>query len=173
MEGKISLTLILIVVNMLGTMGMFGAYYYTKKVFKRPAITEKTERDRIAQEQAKQSIADDGLGSTITFKSFTLNIKPKLYAPRNPGGESEDVKLSYATLGFDLVVKNASYVTEFETIRTQFMDELIQLMGKKSFEDLNTVQGRFILRNEILELANRTLSKPFVTNVFFSEFILQ
>jgi flagellar basal body-associated protein FliL len=64
----------------------------------------------------------------------------------------------------------------------KFLDELLRELGETSVDELSTVQGRFLLRSKIAGMMNDLVreekhlpptSTPIVTNVYFSDFMVQ
>ncbi len=167
----LGLATILGALNALILLAAVGVTVYTKILYKPVPITEKDERESIKKKA--ETLESDSPRGAIEFKSFTTNIKatklpPKVGAPPDQDG----LHLHYATISMVLETRAQGGEATFEEVRPKFMDLLIQLLGKKSMEELGSVQGRFVLRNEILDLANTLLGEPFVTNVFFSEFLV-
>ena len=62
---------------------------------------------------------------------------------------------------------------KFNLAKPIVMDKIIQNLGKKKFEDLNQVQGRYIFRSQVIDAANEYLGAPIVTEVYFGDFLLQ
>jgi flagellar FliL protein len=164
--------LILAIVNLLALLGALGTFVYTKMVYQRPAITERGERHRLKAEAGQQEMPH--VPGFVHFDKFTVNIRPTPAIPQPSETPSQiKGKQHYATLGFSLQIRDQTEGAQIESIRPLVMDELLTLLGKKAYEDLSTVQGRFLLRSQILEIVNRLLKEPIVTNVFFNEFIVQ
>lgn len=166
------LPLILALVNSAVVAGVLGTAFYTMVLFKRPEITESGERARLAEAAAPKAAVAPG---RIEFKPVMFNIRPN---PAKPGhAPASDSLLAgkqhYVQLGMSLEIRNAEDTEKFEYIRPIFLDELNHALATKSFDDLTTVQGRFLLRAEILELANNLIKEPAVTDVFFSQFVVQ
>jgi flagellar basal body-associated protein FliL len=169
--------LILALVNTLAVMGALGFLIYTKVLFKRPSITETGERERLAELKAKPPAATaPGL---ISFDATTVNIQPTQVSPTEASGDSTRMKLHYVTFEFSLEVNDLSRKEEVEELRPRIMDRLLSMMGRKTFAELTTVQGRYLLRSQIGEIVNALTSSedgssaPLVTNVFFKQFIVQ
>ena len=75
-------------------------------------------------------------------------------------------------------IKNImKYKEELEANRPILLDGVLQILGKKDFNELTTVQGRYVLRTQILDLANEMSKRkgrdPLFTNVYFTHFIVQ
>ena len=163
---------ILILVNSLGILLALGALVYTQFYFKRPNITESSERSRIENVYKKPNLIQRG---QVIFQTMTVNIQS---IPNNPNYQSDTAskmagKIHYATLGFVIEIKDASKISQIESVRPIFTDKLISVLGRKEFHELNTVQGRYLLRTEIIELVNQLVKEPLASNVFFTQFIVQ
>lgn len=183
-KGPSKLPLILALVNSVALLGAAGFLTYTKLLFKRPAITEEGERAKLAAVKASPRPAE--VSGTIQFDPITVNIaalpaqaKPAEGTPRQIQG-----KLHYVQVGFVLEIRDISRKDEVEAIRPMINDKLLSLLGRKEFQDLTTVQGRYILRTQILDLVNQMLaskkvgedaetSQNLVSQVFFTQFIVQ
>ena len=187
--------LILALVNSLAVFGAMGMIVYTKFVFKRPAITESGERDRL--EQMRSSPRPPDAPALVSFEPVTINIASVPYKPKGVDGSAQQIdgKLHYATIGFAVEVRNEKLKEMVEDLRSQISDLLLNSVGRKSFQELKNVQGRYILKSQLLEESNRLaqtrlqameaadprkklkaslgVREAVVTNVFFTSFIVQ
>lgn len=156
--------LILGVLNTVAIAAVLGLFVYTKLVFKRPAITEEQERAKLVQAEKKPTA--EGKHVMIPIDAITVNLDPYL-------GEDGKQKIHYATLALTFEVRSKAEATALNRVMPVVMDKVIQNLGKKRFEDLNQVQGRYLFRSQIIDAANEYLGKPTVAEVYFSEFLLQ
>lgn len=181
-KGSSKGPLILALVNTLAVLAAMGFMAYSKLIFKRPVITEESERARIAAEQAKPKAPV--IPGTVTFEPFTVNISPTPGQAKPADGTTEQIqgKLHYATVGFALEITDIARKSELETVRPIIMDRLLAALGRKAYHELTTVQGRYIVRTQIIELVNEALRKAggaptagpdLVTNVYFTQFVVQ
>jgi flagellar FliL protein len=58
-------------------------------------------------------------------------------------------------------------------ITPQARDSIMRLLNAKSFNDLETVQGKLHLKNQIIADLNNSLKKGVVKNVYFNELVVQ
>ncbi len=179
-----SISLIYVIVallNLVAALGTVGFTYYFKFMFKKPKITEAGERERLANAQAvAPAPTTPGL---IDFDSITVNIMSIPQRPQAADGTQRQLKgkLHYATVGLSIELRDKSQSDLMETLRPLILDELVSTLGKKQFHELTTVQGRYILRSQILDAANHLAVKiiptppkqNFFSNVFFTQFIVQ
>jgi flagellar FliL protein len=55
----------------------------------------------------------------------------------------------------------------------QARDSIMRILSSKTFNDVETVQGKLHLKNQIMGELNGFLEKGIVKNVYFSEFVVQ
>ena len=167
--------------NTIAILATSGLIYYSKMVFKRPRITEESERTRLMESNALPTPATDP--GFIQFDPVTVNIEAVPHHPAPADGTSQQLhgKLHFVTVGFSLAVRDRSQADLINEVRPQILDKLIATLGKKKFTELNNVQGRYVLHSQIMDFANDLLvrhsAKPMkdglVTNVYFTQFVVQ
>lgn len=166
--------------NSLALLAGIGFVYYTTFIFKHTEITETSERKRLTEHTHAAEAATPGL---MKFESMTVNIQTTPEKPLPADGTRRQLqgKLHYITLEFALEIKDISKLEDAEIIRPLILDKLVQSLGRKNFHELATVQGRYVLNTEIVDFSNRLVAKyrgsslkePWVTNVLFTQFIVQ
>ena len=179
MKSKLSLFLQLLNLLILGAAA--GYLYYIKIVYKRPVITEESEKIRLAEALTKAPTPETP--SLINFAPVTLNILPtggKAKATTANGPVAEG-KLHYATVGFAVKIRDKNKQATIEELKPFILDKLVSVIGKKSFHELTTVQGRYILASDLVTAINKIVTEHAVTppeselvsDVYFNEFIVQ
>ena len=179
--GASKLPLIIVLLNTVAILAALGTFVYTRIIFKRPAITEQAERERLASEQANKPTAptDPGL---IHFDPVTINIKPTSANPKaeaTPGPGQFPGQMHYAQIAFSFEVNDISKKDAIESLRPIILDRVLSMVGRKSFEELATVQGRYLLRTQMMDAVNELLKiqsisgDAAVTNVYFTQFQVQ
>src|SRR4051794_37447146 len=104
-SGPSKAPLLLALVNTLAVLAAVGTLYYTKILFKRPAITEETERKRLEEAHTKKNLTEATAPGMVTFDSVTVNIEtnPAQPAPTDEEGPGAiKGKLHYVTLAFSV-----------------------------------------------------------------------
>ena len=79
----------------------------------------------------------------------------------------------YLRIAIDLELENEMAVTEVEEQLDQIRDTLLEIISSKKVRDIENVEGKTALGNEIADKLNIIFEKHVVTNVFFEEFIIQ
>jgi|GEM_PF-467248 len=157
--GGSKLPLILGLVNVLALLAAAGLLYYTRMVFKRPLITESGERARLAK--LHESPLPPSIPMLVTFDPLTVNIESTPNKPKPDDASNQQIqgKLHYVTMGFSLEIKDIKHKEEIEELRPFLIDHLLHVLGHKKFQELNSVQGRYLLRTEIVNFANEYITK--------------
>jgi flagellar basal body-associated protein FliL len=152
------------VLNTVAIAAVLGLFVYTKVVFKRPAITEQKELAKLTKDEAKA--APDSQHFMVPIDPITVNLDPF----KDENGKE---KIHYATLTITAELRSEADAAKFNEAKPIVMDRVIQNLGKKKFEDLNQVQGRYLFRSQVIDAANEYLGAPIVTEVYFTDFLLQ
>lgn len=149
---------------------------YTRLIFKRPRITEQGERARLAQSQSQPK--HDLVPATLKFDETVINLAL--------ASETEPAKLHYLTVTFTMEITDDRKKEAIETLRPILLDRFLSLLGRKKMEEINHPQGRYLLRNQMMDTANDILSTyltenhviaphspPLVSNIHFTQFVVQ
>jgi flagellar protein FliL len=164
-KAKPPLMMILLLVNALAALGAVGMLVYSKILYKRPPITESGESERLKKKFEKPK--PEGPPGSLNFQSVTINLAPP---EAGTGGEN---KIHYATLAFAVTTIDQGAAQKLEAVRPLLQDRMISMVSKRSYQDLTSVQGRYLLRTQLREAANQLAKEVLVTDVFFTEFMIQ
>jgi flagellar basal body-associated protein FliL len=177
------LPLLLGLVNSVAILAAVGTLAYTRILFKRPQITEAGEREKIAQMSTAPKVATTT--GFATFDPITINIAPSPTQPKPADGTPTQIqgKLHYATIGFSIELRDIARKDELEAIKPLVIDQFLALVGRKQFHELTSVQGRYVLKTQLIEIVNLLATKrlppgtaeagPLSSNLFFNQFIVQ
>lgn len=170
---------ILVLVNTLAIAGVAGLMVYTRLLYKRPAITEHSERAKLAQSHAVP--AKPASPGVMRFDPITVNIEsdPSNPKPAEQSNQAIQGKLHYASIEFYLELRDEGQKEKLEAVRAILVDKVISMLGKTNLPELITIQGRYVLKTKIMDEANKLAkteggaSDPLVSNVFFTNFVVQ
>lgn len=163
-KAKPPLIAILLAVNTLAAAGAV-AMLFQKMNYKRPPITEAAESEKLRKKLEKPKPV--GPPGSLAFQPVTINLAA------SEAGSGGDNKVHYATLAFAISTVDAGAASKLETIRPLLQDKMISMVGKRDYQDLTSVQGRYLLRTQLRELANQLAKEALVTDVYFTEFVVQ
>ncbi len=171
-KKSLNLDFIMPLINTVAILGVMGLMVYTRLMYKRPMITEAGERAHL--EKIKASPPPPAIVGNVPFESMLINLAPT----ENQDNHSRP-RSHHITVSFNLEIRDQGQSDLIEELKPMILDQMISLLGKKRIADLNHVQGRYLLRSEIMELCNHIVSKyapnkeSLVTNVFFTQYTVQ
>ena len=118
-------------------------------------------REPAAFEALRESRKAAELGSSVlyTMPSFTVNLSgtPRRLVRIEMALEMLDKE------GFEEVVRNSPAAR----------DQVVRILNRKTFDDIETIQGKLFLKDQIAVALNQALKKGVVKDIYFSEFLVQ
>ena len=102
----------------------------------------------------------DDLGPIMSLKPLIVNLS-------GAGGRN------YLKIEITLEFDSALVQTEVKNKMPLIKDSLILLLATKSFESIQTAEGKLMLKHEIITRLNRFLSTGVVQNLYFTNFVVQ
>lgn len=120
-----------------------------------PTITEEEEMAHLPEVREKR----DHSPIYYTLEKFTVNLEgtPKRMIQTELSLEMLDEK------GFEEVV----------TLGAQARDSIVALLNSKTFSDVESIQGKLFLKDQIATTLNQILKNGVVKGVYFSQFVVQ
>ena len=107
---------------------------------------------------------DDGgkpdIGPIYNLATFIVNLA-------DPRGKK------YLKVRIDLELDDEEVKEEIDKRLPQFRDTVLTLLSSKHYEDINALEGKLQLRAEIISMLNQYLNTGIITNLYFTEFIVQ
>ena len=148
--------LLLAVLN-LSAMGGGGFLIYKSTLgFERPSIREEIVFEEMERES---ETADETQALLFSMDKFTVNLTG---SPRRV----MQIEMSLEMLdkeGFEEVV----------TLGPQARDAIVRILNGKEYLDVETIQGKLFLKDQIALALNEHLTKGVVKDIYFSEFLVQ
>lgn len=112
-----------------------------------------------AEEKSNKQVTAD-IGPIYTLETFIVNLA-------DPRGKK------YLKTKLELELNNPLVVQEIDQRLPQFRDTVLTILSSKSFEDVRQLEGKYQLRAEIMTMLNQFLQSGEITNIYFTEFIVQ
>jgi flagellar protein FliL len=100
------------------------------------------------------------IGPILTLDTFIVNL-------------IGDRGKNYLKAKVELELDSEPTTAELNKRLPQIRDSILTLLSSKSNEDINTLEGKFQLRAEIMTSINQYLKTGKVKNVYFTDFIIQ
>jgi flagellar basal body-associated protein FliL len=160
-KRKLDLTTIVLLVNALATIAAAGAVLYTKVLYEKPKITETQELAKIKAHEPAEDEDRGADGPLVHIDAVRVNIA-------SPDGGNH---FAFFALSAECTSEEAQ--ERFESRKDQLMDKLISLFNRKKASELNHVQGRLVMKEEVLREFNTILGEGSVKDVFFPSFMVQ
>lgn len=110
--------------------------------------------------QAAQQQDPNGMGPIYSLDTFIVNL-------------ADDGRSRYLRVTMDLELVSASEESTLDDRLPQVRDSILMILPSKRFEDIASMEGKTALRNEIITKLNGMLNKNVVSNIFFTEFVVQ
>ncbi|MCD6291995.1 MAG: flagellar basal body-associated FliL family protein [Deltaproteobacteria bacterium] len=153
-EGKKSkkgLFIIIIIVVLLLGGGGFGAYWFWLRT---PPLTVEQQAEIEAAKTPEPVILP-----VFALKPFVVNLADK--------------KRRYLKVTMKLELSNEELLEEIDKRRAQIRDVVLTLLSSKTASEIGTLEGKFLLRQDIIKRVNVSLVKGKVTKVYWEEFVVQ
>lgn len=80
---------------------------------------------------------------------------------------------SYLKTKIELELDKEGTIAEINKRLPQLRDNILTTLSSKSFEDISTLEGKYQLRAELKTSLNQYLTTGKVTNIYFTDFIVQ
>lgn len=79
----------------------------------------------------------------------------------------------YLRVTMDLELAESSDAGQLNQRLSQVRDSILMILPTKQFDDIASMEGKMALRDEIMAKLNSLFAKNVVTNIFFTEFVVQ
>ncbi|TYP00201.1 flagellar FliL protein [Geothermobacter ehrlichii] len=119
---------------------------------------EEAKKGKAAQEAAALESSD--VGPMVNIESFIVNIL-------------DESGTRYLKAAMTLELTNEQAVDEVNQRMPQIRDAVIMLIGNKSFNELQDLQGKMQLRAELTAKLNSFLKTGKIKRIYFTDFVVQ
>ena len=79
----------------------------------------------------------------------------------------------YLRVTIKLELKSDEITEQVEKRLPHIRDGILMILPTKKYSDINSVEGKTALRDQIMASINNLLNKDSVTNIYFTEFVVQ
>lgn len=152
MSNKI---LIIIVVVALLFIGIMGAGFFI--LWNKMSTMGSPEQVKIEE---TEEVQDEIIKTVFPLKSFVINLADK-------NGKR------YLRTTLELEMSDEILKEEIEQRRAQVKNNILMILSLKTSEEARSPEGKTAYVNEIIEKLNSFLTKGTITNVYFTEFVIQ
>lgn len=113
-----------------------------------------------ANAQAAQHQSENSMGPIYSLDTFIVNL-------------ADDGRSRYLRVTMDLELFTKADESALSDRLPQVRDSILMILPSKRFEDIASMEGKTALRNEIITRLNGIVNKDVVSNIFFTEFVVQ
>ena len=79
----------------------------------------------------------------------------------------------YLKVCIDIEVNTLKGVEKVQAGMAQIKDALLLLLSSKTYADLASIANKLALKTEIVSRMNQVMNDAFITQVYFTEFVIQ
>lgn len=136
-------------------MGMVGTGFFIlwNKIAQLPQEGAAVEEIAVEEEE-------NVIGPLYTLDTMIVNLS-------DHGGKR------YLRVTMALELNEPEAVTTIESRLPQVRDAVLMILPTKNYDDVSSTDGKIALRSEIMERINSLMTKGQVTNIYFTEFVVQ
>jgi len=154
MSKKVIILIIVIVFFMLGIFGA-GFFVLWSKLSAAIPASETAEAELTEEEAAEAEIKP-----LYPLDAFIVNLSDQ-------GGKR------YLRVTMQLEMASEEIEEDIEKRLPHLRNSILMILPSKSYKDVNTAEGKTALRDEIMADLNAVLNKEGITNLYFTEFVVQ
>ena len=147
------LIFLVVAVLLVVTLGLAGGFFMMWN--KLSALN--TQSNAAAQDQQVQTTA---LGTLFPLDTFIVNL-------------ADQERSRYLRVTMDLELVASTDTEKLNERLPQVRDRILTLLPSKRFADIASTEGKTALRDEIIGKLNGLFPENVITNIFFSEFVVQ
>ena len=140
----------------LGILGVGTYWVFISTIgYDAPVIVEKNLREPAS---LKEKFAQSPM--VYTMDKFVVNLS---------GMPKRTIRLQ---VNLDMIGPDAfQEIMDFDN-RAKARDKIVRILNEKTFDDLETIQGKLFLKDKIVEEVNGLLDRGLVKDVYFTDFVM-
>lgn len=151
----------LIVLAVLNLIGVLGGGALTFMALSEPLIepTSKDAKDMLISEYLHHQKIFGEKPIIFSFDPLTVNL-------------SDATEERVVQLELNLEMMDEKSFEEVVTRQAAVRDAVVKILAQKKYEELNTVQGKLFLKDDISMAVNQQLSRGLIKGVYFTSFFM-
>lgn len=159
LNGALLMQIIVAVINLTFVGGGVYMTYISTIAWHSPEITEAQLQ---AEAEAEKTQEKEPLAPLVyTMDKFTVNL------------DGEPKRTIRVEVNLEMLNKDGfEEVIDYDN-RAKARDKIVQLLNNKSYAELESIQGKLFLKDQIATEMNAILDKGVVKDIYFSEFVVQ
>ena len=142
--------LFIVMIGLTGGLFMIWTKLSTTEAQAQNAVTTQEQDPQVQQ----------SLGTIFPMDTFIVNL-------------ADDGGKRYLRITMDLELTQDTAADDLKKRLPQIRDSILMVLPSKRFEDIRTVEGKTSLRGEIIANLNELFGKESISNIYFTEFVVQ
>ncbi|MGD0209565.1 MAG: flagellar basal body-associated FliL family protein [Desulfomonilia bacterium] len=163
-KKKFPAMIIVIVLAVVLVLGGAAAGYFLFLGPKAKASGKEGAVKEVKHEQTKEKGSGEGEGGA---SGLMKQLDPFIVNLADAQGQR------YLKAVMQVEVDNPSVEGEIQGKLPQIRDEILMILSNKTFDDVSTTSGKHMVKREIASAVNKYLTTGQVTQVYFTEFVVQ
>lgn len=156
-KSKLGLIIVVFLLLIIIAGGAVAGYFF----FLKPKATGEAAPQTTQTAQPTPTETVTQIGELLPMDSFVVNLA-------DPGGSR------YLRVTLQLEYMPAKGLKEEIEKRTpQIRDAIITILSSKRYEEINSAQGKMIMKQQIMRRINSLLAVGQIANVYVTEFVIQ
>lgn len=156
LKGLVAMLPKVLIVSNIGAM-VFGGYMaYLGTI----GLTPEMIREKKAREFVYNQEIFNGKPIIYSLEPFTVNL-----------ADEDDSRIVQVKVTLEMLDENG--FEEVVSMGANARDTIVHILNGKRFPELQTIQGKLFLKDEITVALNQQLRRSFIKDVYFSRFVLQ
>lgn len=152
-KGIIKWLILLLLLIVLGA----GAYFAYTKFF--AGGSPETAEEQVEQtEEAK--VEEPGEAQLVTLPAFVVNL-------------ADPLGRRYLKLALDVEVSSQKAADDIAKNQAKIKDAILLLLSSKTYQELQTLENKLLLKKEIVDRLNLILGEATVKRVYITEMVIQ
>ena len=119
------------------------------------------------------SVANEKLDKELVEFRKSLEEEPILYTMETFNTNLDGLPRRFIRVEMNVEMYNKEGFEELVTLGGESKDAITRILNSKKFADIETVQGKLHLKNEMISHINDSLKRGVVKNIYFSKFQVQ
>jgi flagellar FliL protein len=158
MSKKMTIIIAIVCFVFMGIMGT-GLFIMWSKLSSLDRIVNPVTEEE-SEDVKEEEEDEDKVGPIYALDTFIANLADE-------GGKR------YIRVTINLELKDTVVKEELDKRLPQIRDAILMLLPTKKHEDIQDIEGKIVLRKEIIERLNSLFKEDRIANLYFTEFVVQ
>jgi flagellar FliL protein len=155
---KKSIMLLVILGCAIVVIGIGGYFGWT--LFMKKEADENNDKAKISETASKHK--QEEVRSVFPLEPFIVNLLDNTGSGRR-----------YLKVAIELEAVGGAEKNKLEGSKTRIKDTILMHLSSRSFEEINTVEGKIGLKQALLSQINQMMGENIVSRIYFTEFVVQ